>query len=43
MGENGDEMLRIKSLPWCSSEVNRMFAKIDTYNMAGKLRFRARL
>ena len=33
---NGDEVLHIRPLPWRSSEVNRMFAKIDTYIMAGK-------
>ena len=34
--ENGDEVLQIRPLPWRSSEVNRMFSKIDTYIMAGK-------
>lgn len=34
--DNRDELLKIRSLPWRSSEVNRMFSKIDAYNLAGK-------
>ena len=34
--DNGDKILIVKPLPWTSSECNRMFTKIDGYNIAGK-------
>lgn len=34
--DNGDEVLKVRLLPWRSSEVNRMFSKIDAYNIAAK-------
>ena len=34
--DNGDDILLVKPLPWRSGECNRMFTKIDGYNMACK-------
>ena len=34
--DNGDDILLVKPLPWRSGECNRMFIKIDGYNMACK-------